>query len=837
VLCISEAACSSKKILLVAVLALLAALAGCGDAHLPFLTTIQVSPAVPTIDIGQTQQFTAKGTYSDGNTADLTNLVTWSSSNTTVAAISSTGLALSHSQGSSTISATFHAVDGPVTGVASLGVIVTLKSITITPVNPAIANGTSLQLTATGIFSDGTTQDLTSSVSWTSSTGAIATVSNTGLITGTSVGSTTITATQAGVSGTTIVTVTGAVLTSITVTPTNSSIAKGTSTPLTATGNFSDGSTHDLTTSVTWTSSTPLAMVSNAAGSQGVVTGADKGMATITATQGALSGNTAVSVTSAILVAIVVTPVNSSVPNGITEPFTATGAFSDGTTQDLTTQVIWSSSSPAMATVDSSGVVTGTGVGNATISAALGTVSGSAPVTITDAILTSLAITPATSTIPKGNNEPLIATGTFSDGNTKDLTTSVTWVTSDPSIAPVSNADGSQGTVTGIKTGLVNISAALPSVPGVTASATVTVTAAVLVSIAVTPANPSIADGGTISLKATGTYSDGTMPDITSQVGWTSSTANRATVDPTGLVTGTGVGAAPITATLGTVSGSTTVTVLASCSVGDNSTVAAYNAIPFNVVNCSPASQAFEGTATSELGNGVNLATGTGRTLFSLSVAFVSFACSDSGHWYSNCVTTPGTTFDVPITANIYAVDNSSSPPAPGTLLASVKQTQTIPFRPSADLTNCPVTGDTPYGWFNPNDISNSVTSPGACEFGITTVLTFTGFTLSPGVTTLPNEVIWTVAFNTTHSGFSPVGVGAPCFSTDAGCPYDSLNVGAWTFDGEPYAGTDIDPNGAFVKGNDPVAYCPGFTGKLGVLQLDTPCWMGYTPLGEIITH
>src|SRR5215831_15066198 len=272
-LCLPEGASSSNKFLLVALLASVGALTACGDAHLPLLTSIQVSPANSSIDIGQTQQFTAQGTFSDGSTKDLTNLVTWSSSNTTVATINASGLAVGQSQGSSMISATFNTADGPVTGAASLGVIVTLKSLTITPVNPSIANGTSLQLTATGIFSDGSTQNLTASVSWTSSSNAIATVSSSGLVTGVAVGSATITAVQAGgfgvVSATTTVTVTNAVLTSITITPANSSIAAGTSEQLKATGNFSDGTTQDLTAFVTWASSAPPVTVSNAAGSQG----------------------------------------------------------------------------------------------------------------------------------------------------------------------------------------------------------------------------------------------------------------------------------------------------------------------------------------------------------------------------------------------------------------------------------------------------------------------------------------------------------------------------------------------------------------------------------------
>ena len=266
-------------------------------------------------------------------------------------------------------------------------------------------------------------------------------------------------------------------------------------------------------------------------------------------------------------------------------------------------------------------------------------------------------------------------------------------------------------------------------------------------------------------------------------------------------------------------------TVLAACNVGDSTTVAAYNAIPFQADNCQPQSYAFESNSVSEFGNGVALAANTGRTLVSLNVVFSSFACGVSGIWYDGtCQTTPGQTFDWPITANIYAVNDLTTP------LATVTQIQTIPYRPSADPMHCP---DSPYSWFNPLNITNSPTSPGKCQDSIVTVLTFT-FTTP---VTLPDQVVWTVEFNTTGSGPDPVGP-APCNSSPAGCPYDALNVGAKTYPGSPYAGTNIDPNGAYQNSTLSDSYFDHGAGGLGFLRLDTgpSWWTGNTPLGEVIT-
>src|SRR5659263_409106 len=185
----------------------------------------------------------------------------------------------------------------------------TLVSIRIAPTNPSIALGTSLQFTATGTFSDNSAQDLTSSVTWSSSVPSVATISNAagsnGQATSAAVGTTTITATQGGISPSTILTVTPATLTSIRVLPANPSVALGTSLQFTATGTFSDNSAQDLTSSVTWSSSVPsVATISNAAGSNGRATPAAAGTTTITATMavtqptpGNISGSTLLTVT------------------------------------------------------------------------------------------------------------------------------------------------------------------------------------------------------------------------------------------------------------------------------------------------------------------------------------------------------------------------------------------------------------------------------------------------------------------------------------------------------------------------------------------------------------
>jgi trimeric autotransporter adhesin len=535
------------------------------------LTSITVEPVNPLVSKGTTVQMAAQGNFSDGTVQNLTTQVTWSSANSSIAQVSNTvgtqGLVTGVSVGNTPVTATFSGIAGSTTVTVTAA---TLTSITITVPVDSIALGTTAQLTATCNFSDGTTEDCTSEVSWTSANSGIASVSNTsptqGLVTGVGVGSTTISGSFGGIQGSATVTVTDATLTSITVTPPEPSIAKDTTVQLTATGNFSDGTTEDLTTEVSWGSGdNSIAQVSNVSGTQGLVTGLAAGTTPVTAFLNGIEGSATVTVTAATLTSITITPPDPSIANGTTVQLTATGNFSDGTTQDLTTQVSWASGDETIAQVsdvpDTQGLVNGLAVGTASITATLNGIQGTATVTVTAATLTAIVITPPDPSLAKGTTKQLFATCDFSDGTTEDCTDEVSWTSSNIN-AVVSNAAGSKGLVTGVAVGSSVIVATLD---GLKDSTTVTVTAATLTAIVITPPGPILAKGTFVRLTATGTFSDGTTEDLTRQASWTSNNGKIAQVGNGkflgGLVIGLAVGSATITATLDGIQGSTTVTV------------------------------------------------------------------------------------------------------------------------------------------------------------------------------------------------------------------------------------------------------------------------------------
>jgi uncharacterized protein YjdB len=186
-------------------------------------------------------------------------------------------------------------------------------------------------------------------------------------------------------------------------------------------------------------------------------------------------------------------------------------------------------------------VVVSNSAGSLTSSAATLTVN-SATVT-----LQSISVTPTSPSINTSQTQQFTATGTYSDGSTKNITTTVTWASSNTAVASVG---ATPGLATGVSAGTTQITATLGGV--VSPSATLTVNPISLQSIAVSPANPSIPPSQTQQFTATGTYSDGSSKDISATVTWNSSNGNVATIGPTtGLATGVASGISQITATGG----------------------------------------------------------------------------------------------------------------------------------------------------------------------------------------------------------------------------------------------------------------------------------------------
>lgn len=525
----------------------------------PTLQSIQISGLSGSVVAGQNLQLKATATYSNNTSSDVTSTATWSSSDTNIATVASGGVLTAKASGQCSVTAKI----GTIGGSAAVSVNPALVSIAVTPSSPSVAASTQEQFVATGSYSDNSTQNLTSQVTWTSSNSAVATVSTSaptqGMASALSAGTSTVTATLGSVSGSTLLTVTSATVTAIAVTPANSSLTLGLSQQYSAIGTFSDGTTQDITNVAQWQSSNgKIASITVS----GLSVARAMGTVTISATFEGVTGQTSLAINAANVSAISISPVSGSIAQGTQKPFTATGTYNDGSTHDLTHTVNWSSDNTAALTIGAgTGVAKGIAPGQANITATLGSLTATIPFTVTNATIVSIAISPPAQSIPTGGRTSFAAIGTFSDSSTQNLTSVATWSSDNTAVATVGNGSNA-GVGVGLSAGTANISASF-NYAGASASGStpLAVTTATLASITMTPVTAVLAPGSAVGIAAYGNFSDGTVEWISPLCTWTSTSNSVATVSPNGLVSGQSAGVVTITAADGSVSATANVLV------------------------------------------------------------------------------------------------------------------------------------------------------------------------------------------------------------------------------------------------------------------------------------
>jgi hypothetical protein len=256
-------------------------------------------------------------------------------------------------------------------------------------------------------------------------------------------------------------------------------------------------------------------------------------------------------------------------------------------------------------------------------------------------------------------------------------------------------------------------------------------------------------------------------------------------------------------------------------------------------------SQGAEAYNFTELGDGFTLAGGAGHTLDQVTVIMQSWTCT-SGNWMSGpgpdqCVTTPGATYAMPVTVNVYSVvsgtslEGATKQPAPGRLLVTATQTFNMPYRPSSDFTHCPASASVSSGGYYEWYDANGQTCQDGIDFPIT-------FDLSSKGVSLPSQIIVTFSYNTTSYGPNPLGT-QPCNSAPEGCFYDALNIsgaaGVAAFPGPVFApsvGSVLDVNGIFTRFPSASSALCGTGTLANTLALDASpgCYTGNHPLTQV---
>ncbi|MFZ0866337.1 MAG: Ig-like domain-containing protein [Candidatus Sulfotelmatobacter sp.] len=340
-----------------------------------------ISPTAPTVALDQSQQLTATAVFSDRSKQDMTKTVTWASARPSVASISQSGLASGKLVGSAKLTATSGSVAASVTLTVGPAALV---SIAVTPQSFSVPKGGTQQLNAVATFSDGSHKTITGSAAWSILPTGIATVSAAGLVKGQTAGSATVMADLDSIRGSGSLTVSAALLQSISISPLNPSIPKGATRQLDAVATFSDGTQQTITDSATW-SVAPAGIATVSA--TGSVSAQAVGSATVTAASASVRASDPLIVSPPVLVSIAVAPANSSIMLGTTEQLTATGTFSDGSTQNLTSSAAWSSANSSMVNIGPAGLASANSVGSTDISATSSDLAGSTSLTVEPQLL------------------------------------------------------------------------------------------------------------------------------------------------------------------------------------------------------------------------------------------------------------------------------------------------------------------------------------------------------------------------------------------------------------------------------------------------------------------
>ncbi len=529
----------------------------------PVVNSITVSPGSATINRGSTRQFTATARTADNMVVpDVT--FSWTSSNTSVATISSNGLARGIGTGSTEITAS----SGDISGSATLTVrepppppTQMVARIEVSPATASTNEGEPKQFEAKA-YDTSNTEVSDASFTWESSNPSVATVDSDGLAMGIRAGSSptdvTITARAGGRSGSATLTVIP-VISSVVVTPATATIDEGGDTQgFSATAYTS----YDVAiTGVTfmWESNNTSAATINTSGvATSVRAGSTPTTATITARAGGES-DTAMLTVEPVISSVVVTPSSPSIEEGETQQFSAAARTSYGTTiQNVSFS--WESTNTSVATVSTTGLATALEAGSTTIRAMAGGETGSATLMVTEPpppppMADSVAVSPMMTSIEEGETQQFSATAYDSD-NMVISSKTFTWTSSMTSVATIN----SSGLATGVDAGSTTIRA---TVDGVSGSATLTVTEPpppTVNSVTVSPSSPSIEEGGTQQFTATAKDSDN-MEISGKTFTWTSSMTSVATINSSGLATGVDAGTVTITATTDGVSGMATLTV------------------------------------------------------------------------------------------------------------------------------------------------------------------------------------------------------------------------------------------------------------------------------------
>ncbi|MCM3146224.1 Ig-like domain-containing protein [Brevibacillus sp. MER 51] len=400
------------------------------------------------------------------------------------------------------------------------------RSLYINPAFLTMKSGTTKDVVVNASFANGTSEDVTSKVEW-SSDNADVVFANGKTVSAYKAGTANVTAKYGGKTATLVVDVD--VPQNLTADITTVAIPVGGAKQVTVKASYPDGSSaEDVTQKVVWSSSAP----SVASVRQGLITGVSTGAATVTATYGTRTVNISVSV--GVMQTLTVDKKKIVLGNGKSEIVKLTAAYADGTTKDVTDTATWSTASAAVAEV-MNGKITATGAGKTTVTGTFDGKSVSIAVEVDQA--TNLSVDPRMLILNVNESKDIKLSATNSAGNSDNVTNDAEWSSSSLKVADVVN-----GRVTGLSNGRATITAKYGG-----KSISIPVEVGIVSKLEADKRFVSTKSNSNVQVTLTATFSDGRTMDVTNLADW--KTSNYKVADVTkGLVSGRAFGKATVTA-------------------------------------------------------------------------------------------------------------------------------------------------------------------------------------------------------------------------------------------------------------------------------------------------
>lgn len=501
---------------------------------------VSISPKLDSILIGASRTYSARVATTSGVSRNVP--VEFTSITPAIATVSN-GTVTAIAAGEARIVARA----GAAADTASLIVTLPKVALRISPSAVAATLGDTLQFEAELVMPGGVSASV-SDITWGVSDSSAARIVGDGTVSTLAPGDLYVSAAIGGTTAVAAVKISNAAVSSVTIVPSNLSLVTGSTAQLVA--ELRDSRGRLVRGDVAWASSAPGVVTISA---DGLVTAVAPGGAIITARSGKKSATAAVNVSAGTAASVRITLPNDSLATGRTMQAVATPLDASGN-PIVGRPIAWQSSNPAVATINSSGLITALIAGQTTISVICDGQVASQKLTIVPPQPASVAIIPATAQVYIGAAATLAAEvrdqmGAVISG------AAVTWSSSEPEFATVS----SNGTVTGVALGTTTIRA---TSGGVSGTASVTVQNVPVASVSVAPTSASVQVGATVTLAATARDAAGNVL-ANRAASWSTSNTAVATVSATGVVQGITTGSVTVTATVEGKSAQATVTVTA----------------------------------------------------------------------------------------------------------------------------------------------------------------------------------------------------------------------------------------------------------------------------------